>query len=80
MKSRVADVKVFEVTFTVEGVDEEGEFYTDGTTALVVADSIEQAFAMVKEMRTLHGENVVGIEGVNFFTDSLIVPEGLTRL
>jgi hypothetical protein len=79
-KGRIAEVKIFEVSFAVEGVDDDGEFFTDGATVPVIADSIEQCMEMVKEMRTLHGENILGIEGINLYADTLIVPENLSHL
>lgn len=79
-KSHVAEVNVYEVTFTVEGVDDEGEFFTDGQSALVLANSVEHCLELVKDMRTYQGENVVGIEGIQLFAESLIVPDSLAKL
>jgi hypothetical protein len=43
-------VNVYEVTFTVEGVDDDGEFFTDGQSALVIANSVEHCLELVKQI------------------------------
>ncbi len=72
-------VGIFEVKFLIE-TDEDDETFVDLTTIHMVAGSIDQCLRLATGLKSIDGEKVLRVEGIEMIADHLFLPKELNLI